>query len=71
MKLPETPLEEIAKMLDYLVGVIEHELPSVDESDPAEASGAYYLRKNIESARAMSWQLRDASESNGLPQEPK
>jgi len=61
MRPLETPLIEIAKMIEYLVDVIEHELPVGDESDPAEASGAYYLRCNVRTAKVMAWQLRQAS----------
>lgn len=70
MKLPETPLEEIAKMLEYLVEVIEHEIPPPEHVDEAEQQAAFYLAENLRGARAMAWQLRRATEQTSEEQKP-
>jgi hypothetical protein len=50
---------EVADMLDYLVRVIDHELPPMpDHADEGEQQGRSYLAKNIREARNMAIILR-------------
>ena len=46
-------------MIDYLIQIIEHDVPPPNERDEGEMQGAFYLRENIRRARELSAALRD------------